>query len=858
MGSKVSWILAAFLLAALGTTGFFLNQAKTERDEAVRAKKTADEAAAKAITARQKAESLTLETDAGKKQIESELSNVRTELTVAKQKVEETKSQTPRLEAEINAVRKSLAEAQRQTLTGGQPAAPAAPKVIPRRAEGGWSVPELLPPDTLSLITIRDVPVIQAKLKETSLWKILTSPDFERVFRKPLTQARGAMFAGEVFLQERLADLGAFLSQGEISFALLGVDKRLPNGQPLPDMMLSVQLRDKAEAFVLEFNKRLDQLKIAAGGRLQVSTSKLGNTTVTRLKFADVPVEVSCGLCDGTFLLCLGEGRLEKLLAMREKMKGNPKADENTPEVLAQVSAYKKALEKAGADADLITFVNVEALLHNPIVNDPNREMTPTQKHELEMSGLLEVKAFSYSATLRDAGVREALFLDVPAPKRKGALALLDGETVDLTAFGAAPRNSILAWTFKVNPEMLFEKILAMAEMENQQARENMAAVLFMIGNELKLDPKKDILGALSGQATFALSIPTKNAKLPLAFPQPVLALQIKDKDSFKRLTSALMLAAQDRFEFKDAPEGNATITVARDRDPIQGQLNQFCFTVAGDDLLLSIYPLALREELQRRAVKGNRLDDDPNFNLARANVSGQAQTMVYVDTGALAVAAYDLLMPLAQMQGQNQVPQLDLAALPTADLLNRNLGGSLVNLQFTPDGIVVEGYSPGGVVSLALPMAALGVRLGQQAQTPLFDAAGAPPGPIAPMRRAAARARRAGRADPKQVAALEKLYRDLKEYAQEHEGNFPKTLEEMKPKYLQDLGNQIEQIVYLGKQAADNRVIAHSTEKLPGDITILLQNGSVQTIVRQFLGNVLQEGYADPNAPVKPPKQDF
>ena len=51
---------------------------------------------------------------------------------------------------------------------------------------------------------------------------------------------------------------------------------------------------------------------------------------------------------------------------------------------------------------------------------------------------------------------------------------------------------------------------------------------------------------------------------------------------------------------------------------------------------------------------------------------------MLYLDMGAVAVAAYDLLMPLAQMQGQERVPQLDLAALPTADVLNRNLGGAI------------------------------------------------------------------------------------------------------------------------------------------------------------------------------------
>ncbi len=61
--------------------------------------------------------------------------------------------------------------------------------------------------------------------------------------------------------------------------------------------------------------------------------------------------------------------------------------------------------------------------------------------------------------------------------------------------------------------------------------------------------------------------------------------------------------------------------------------------------------------------------------------------------------------------------------------------------------------------------------------------------------------AARAVKGDPKKVETLEKLARDLKEYATEHGGDFPKKLDDMKPKYLQDLGKEIEQIV-LSRQA--------------------------------------------------------
>ncbi|HLX63100.1 MAG TPA: hypothetical protein VKX17_17655 [Planctomycetota bacterium] len=722
--------------------------------------------------------------------------------------------------------------------------------------EPRWSVPELLPADTLGVITLRDVPALSAKMKETALYKILNNPDVQKVFSQPLGRARGAIFGMETMLRFQTSDIASYFSQGELTFAVLGVAPQA-NGQPMPELMLSIQLGDKADAFVEEFNKRLDQLKAGLDGKLESTSNKLGNTTVTQLSYPQIPVKISCALCDGTFLVCTGEGRIEKLLAMREKMKAGPKI-EGAPEVLAQLPAFKTAATKAGSDADLLAFVNVEAIKNNPIVNDPNRPMTPTQKFDLDMSGLRDVSAVTYSAGIKDAGVREALFVDVPAAKRKGALALLDGENADLKAFGAAPRNSILAATFKINPEQVLEKILVMREMEDPNARQNVAAVLVAVGEQLKIDPKKDIFGSLTGQGVFSVSIPAKNPKVPLAFPQPILSLQIKDKDALQRLIGALEKVGTERLDFKRIPEGDSTVTAARDKDTHQG----FCYSIAGDDLLVSIYPLALRDEIHRRAAKGAKLDDDPDYAAIRAKLSGQPQTLVYVDTAAIATAAYDLLIPLAQMAGQERVPELDLAALPTADLIAQNLGGSLLDLQFQPEGIVLESYSPGGLLSLTPVAAGLGFARARQVQAMNAEqqAMIAQQNGVRPF--AAARAARANRVDPKQADALGKLYADLTTFAKDHEGAFPKSLDEMKPKYLQDLGNEVEQIVYRGKQAADNFVIAHSSEKLPGNITILLQNGAIQSVARQLLGKVLQDGYTDPNAAVKPPRppggQDF
>jgi len=243
---------------------------------------------------------------------------------------------------------------------------------------------------------------------------------------------------------------------------------------------------------------------------------------------------------------------------------------------------------------------------------------------------------------------------------------------------------------------------------------------------------------------------------------------------------------------------------------------------VDGTELLVSLYPLALREEMNRRAAvaknqAGSTLADDKDFKAARAAVSVSPQALLYVDTGALAVALYDLLIPVAQLT--QRIPQVDVTALPTSEVLFQNLGGAVFGLSADADGIAMEGYSPtGGVSLLAIIPAAMGGRRIAGAQ----------------IRRVANR----------QQQVFEQVGRDLKAFAQENGGKYPATLKEMQPKYLANVGAELGDVVYRGAQDAGNKIVAHSSEKRMGPITILTQDGTVALIRRQVLGRALRDGY--------------
>jgi hypothetical protein len=353
---------------------------------------------------------------------------------------------------------------------------------------------------------------------------------------------------------------------------------------------------------------------------------------------------------------------------------------------------------------------------------------------------------------------------------------------------------------------------------------------------------KKEVLAALTGQAVFSVSMVARHPKLPVGFPQPILTLAVKDATALRNLLKAIKTAAKDTFDFTELTFGDKDIVVAREQRAEGRNPGQIAWAIDGNDLLVSLYPLALREEINRRAnvakgtapagLFGGTLADDKDFKAARACMTGTPQAMLYADIGALAVAAYDVLIPVAQLAPR--VPQVDVNALPTSEILAQNIGGAVFGLSADADGIMVEGYSPtGGAALLAtIPAAFVGQRIaGRQ------------------VRRDANKAQ--------DVAT--QISRDLKAYAQENGGKYPATLKEMQPKYLVGLDADIPQIVYRGAQDAANKVVAHSSERRMGPITVLTQDGTVALIPRRILGKVLQQGLTagdaiQPGQPGMPP----
>lgn len=851
MSSRVLWVVIAvgavlllLTLIGLGNVDKARKRAEAELAATKQAKAEAEDKAAQIAKA--------------KKAAEAELAKGKESLALALNNVQDLEGQRASLQKSKEKLA-TLFTAQQLAETETVKAPPEAddadqPAVRPPQP-GDWSVPPLLPPDTLITLTVRDTKQAAEKFKQTGLWQMYSNPDIQQAFRAPLLKLNVGIAGAEAKADFKLDALLSFFAQGELTLAIPALNRKNAQGQPFPDWVVSVQTRELTDALMNEIAKRLDQLKAAAGDQFAVTQAPLGNTLVhtVTLPFPNAPqgqLRFQYAACDGNVVAAVGDGQLEKLLAMHEKYKAGPPkpAEGQPPEVLCQVPAYQQALEKAGPDAVLIAYLSLGHLLKNPVLDW--RPKTEQERLEREAIGLESIRAISYCVGLRKKGIREATFIHLPVEERKGVLALIEGEAVGFDTLAAAPRNSLAALALRISPERLLDRLVELAALENPNAKEDTVALLAAVGQKLNLDVKKEVFEALTGRLVLSVSVTGRHPKLPVGFPQPILALGVKDPLRLKKLLSATRQAAQDSWEFTELAVGEKEIVTARERFPQHGNPGQLAYALDKDDLLVSLYPLALREELARRAgaaqgasgkesllsVVRNSLAADSDFDAARKRLRTAPQVLLYVDTGALAVAAYDALIPVAQLAPRN--PQVDVTALPTSDLLLKNIGGTVLGFSADKDGVCAESYSPTGAISLlALAPAVLqGRRM----------------------------AMREGRREANQQEQLFAAIKDgLRAHAAANAGKLPETLKQILP----NLGAELDHIVYRGRQDAGNKVVAHTSEDRRGPITLLTQDGTIAQIPRRLLGKVLQEGYKGealpPPAPapqaeqkaVKPPR---
>jgi len=713
------------------------------------------------------------------------------------------------------------------------------------RALGGegpkeWVVHPLLPDNTWLLFTIHDKQKGIERFKQTDLWKLLNDADLLKALNQPFTMLKGRIAATEQKLGYTL-DETFDLFQGEITVAMLGfTPNRNEQGAPIPDLLIAVNPRTKADAFMDKWNRIVDLLDAQTQNTLDISKRNVAGADVVTLGHALVPFKITYALSDGVFLMGLGEGRVEAILAAREAAKTAP--DVGAPKTLAETPGFKRALERVGPNADLLVYANLEEIKKNP--DSKLGPKTDREKIVWEMAGLNSVKTVTYAASAKDQGLHEIFFFDSPIAERKGLLALLDGPGLTGEALTQAPKNSLIALALQAEPNKLLDRLLEIWAVTNPETKQQAETAFADLNQKLGIDVRKDWISAFTGQAVFSVTVPQRHPKLGLGFPQFLLTLEATDTAKVQNALNAFRKTGVDKYDFIELEHGKFTIHGAREKTAQPGQdPAQMCWSLVGSRLVLSPIPLALRDELDRLEAGGTGivgagtggLDQDPDFKSVRAKLSGKAHLLIYADTGALASAAYDTLVSLAQFQ-QKSPRFLDINLLPSSQSLVNRLGGTLMALSSDALGLSLESYSSTGVFTTLLPAAAALDEYKKRQQAAGMD--------LVPATKADLPPELAGRRQ-----LLSDLAQSLQTYSREHGGAYPPTLTELLPKYLKaEKKAGLFEIAFNGKQDKPFKVVAYPVG-IKGPLPILLQDGTVRVIHSGQLDQVLNTGWSGERA---------
>lgn len=708
-----------------------------------------------------------------------------------------------------------------------------------------WAVLPLLPAETVVAVSVKDVSGAKERLKETGLWKILDRPELKEMIKLPLRQARGGLAMAEGATGQRLDDLLNSL-QGEVTIAFMGMlDLFGEDGRPLPDVLFAIQPRENEKLWMAAVDKAVDKLNTQTQNTLIIEERLVGKASVVTLSHPQADIQINYTMSDGVFLMALGPGRVEKLLAAHGAAEaGN---QEELAKTLKAAPAFQRTLEKAGGTYDAMLYLNLEALRKLP--QSPFKPKNEREQRAWDAVGLNGIQAASYTIGIQGKGLRETIFLDCPAEKQSGIWGLFggaEGGADAAKALAREPGNAIVAGALAVEPERLQAAFTALAQIDNPNAQADIDAALAKAGQDLGVSVREDLFQAFSGEVTFSLAVPAAHPKLPVGFPRPILKLGVRDAAAARKTLDALTRAAFKNWDVRQTMAGDRPVMVAREKQHFGKDPGCLAWSLGEKELIVSLFPLAVRGEVERLASETTPpLESDADFGAGRQKLDGRYQALAYVDAGAIATAAYDILIPLAQIKGAGG-QNVDPNVLPTSGVLARNLGGTLFGVSGGKDGLAINAYSSTGLFATLGPgLAAARQYLKRHGGEAVAH------DPELPAERESYRSK------------LEELGQRLRAYAWDHAGAVPNTLDELAPDHISmDERKDLGDVKYRGNQGAPNKIVAYYDlgADARGPIPVLLQSGDVRVIHPGQLVSLLEKGFTgDPAKPwevqaVKPP----
>jgi len=471
-------------------------------------------------------------------------------------------------------------------------------------------------------------------------------------------------------------------------------------------------------------------LELAGDEKPTRSEYEHAGVKVTRLVFKPkkpafpVPAEesprlhaVEFGIHKGWLLAIYDDGPEGKLQADLERL-----LDQRSP--LSGSAPYQRAAQKVGYDgSDPFVFVNGAQLIamgrevaRTVSGEEKEKEKAPkTYEAVLDAFGVSSLRSIAYAQRIDGKGLRDEVFIEVPAP-RKGLLAALGsgGAKGELARF--FPGDTQMYTEAAIAPSKVWDALReAVKVAPEEDAEKKFEESIAEADEEIGFSIQKDLIPCLGIRVAYGGTV----GALPVGVGKTILVLEIADVKKLAEILAKVreLPALKEGTIIVDGEhEGVKTTSITIKNVPIPLIPS---YAVADGHLLVAESPPTLLAMID--AMKGNQpsFANSPAFAGHRAKAFDDAAIFGgYYDVKGLTAAVYNVLVPALGMMTSTtpeirkglQEAGIDFALLPSREAIVDPLFPGTDTMRVTDEGISYSGSSPVGSPALGLFKVAMGI----------------------------------------------------------------------------------------------------------------------------------------------------
>jgi len=592
-------------------------------------------------------------------------------------------------------------------------AAPAADAPAPVR------LADQIPAESLLYLEVPSFAAFDKISQEGFVARILAHPEIRQAFGALIDQAKASE---QQYLAMGLAQIGVALEDvkrllaGGLAIAIAGAEFA-PGGPPMPHLYVSIDAKGTDEEVWATVERLVGALAQHSGGEIQVGPIQDGIRAVTG---EGVPVFAS--RIGGSLVLSFLP---QDLAALRERVAAGKKVE--TP--LAAAPAFQRAAKSIGENPFVLAYANVAGILGLVAQFAQGRE-AGLALGIAQLAGIPSIgSAAAGVAWGKGEGIATA-YLDFPNG-RAGIFAIPGDGKLDPAILARVPANAFYAAATSWDLAGAYDRTLALIGAVPQGKAfldEKLPALEETLGFKIK-----DMLGTIGSQQASWYAFPASGGFLP----EGGAAIKLKDPQGFRAAVAAM--CGKVGGELREVPAAGRTMLVAEmpffqlieklgktfdenapsveqmlegvqgpdaARAVVANMTTQTTMLLEGDTVLVADYPYGLRNYLASRAAAGaNALPADAFFaRTAAGRLDGQSG-FIYFRFDPLLRGIYNTVVPLAQMLAGGALRRMagvNLAALPTADFLEKELAGALLTYRIDPNAMEVKVNTSAGAFVLA------------------------------------------------------------------------------------------------------------------------------------------------------------